>query len=1264
MSASNSISQLLEQFLELNTNSLETFVRINEAITTDKETVSIDLFNSKTNKMETIQIPAFGYLKREIDRLNSNVSSISGLEGSNANVRLKDGTFRTIHTSRLKGPSPSITALASPTQFSTKLNDFFENFLNPLLTINLDVSGQIPVETEKVYVERYIFNENDLATTTAFDDIYLGGSEIAYSDFKTQLTNNNFVYYLDSQVIDMPIRTIQYTGFFDVVRIDNAQKNVVIDGTTQTKTVKLFTLNKLTFTDSTKALKDTETLKTGDSLIVNSGNYRTRYQILSIDGSTSQVELLLIEGSESIKLGVNQLGIYKDVDTDLNIEINVAFNERQVIFVKPIDPVSKIPAENFSPGVGFYSNNLEMVDVTGAKMTLAEYYKNEVADFGQFLKSLKVDYIPPAASGIKPTPPVINVENFKVVQINKHLTDNTTTDKIKQLKSDKSSTEQSLKQLDESIKQKKSLINSKKFASQTESDTSKNELSALVSQRDSESKLFSSVVSEIKASAESADLQTVSPKYKVRGFWSVPEPKTIGNQVSQEVVQFKIRYRYVSTSGKTSNVDQLKFIDSTNQTEKTAAFSNWVEVNGPVRKRALDATGKYTWILESEEDANAVNFNSFDISINPGEVVEFMIKSISEAGFPANPLESDWSAIQKIEFPQGEINTDDLGNVIKTNELDLLKVQIQQDLETAGVFQHVGESFTVGNQTFAHSANTIASGFITDTQSPITVYEKLLALQNEVLSLRAVIEKTTGELLVRIIDENGNVTPVTNNSTVQLFAGYYSQEIPAVNGKGAIVTKNFKVELSNTKATDLELISRIVGDTARPAPVSSTNTRFGLYKPPTVALPELPNPVDPVYGSDAYYTVEGRYDLVPVVYQNINGLSQDYFNNAPDQSSQLKGQFIYSRFRNIANDDNLYVITEGSLSDGDINTASPITDFGINSAYDKYEYGISYDFSVPTNFANPAGRVPIDNTTGFKNFSTVTATAFNSNAGDNSNPNNFVWAGDYTGVGINATPKKVAIGAAGITYNQYSNGIYLHVDHPLLQNYNDDVTTDGSTVNVPGTALKKIASNGLIGMPKTASLRATDMGGKKQTPFRIIDTINNEGSAGLRQTAKAGFSPEDQYLLGGRSCGSFLYISPLNTNSLVVDSSNKSGKKMIPGGSANAITIDLVFQYRMTDYYGPKATGTGRIGGVLDNTFTNLSYAKKIGLDIIDFGSNDFKFDVEVTAKYAAEGRNINNVTSTMLTKYQTNYRPGRGRRRWLSDSFSNLSFPDINQFY
>jgi hypothetical protein len=1212
MSASNSISQLLEQFLELNTNSLETFNRINEAITTNKETVVIDLYNSKTGSMETIQIPAFGYLKREIERLNNNINSISGLEGSDANVRLKDGSYRTIHTARLKGPSKDITSLATPTTFTTKLNEFFEDFLNPLLTINLDVTGQIPVETEKVYVERFIFDYEDAATSTAFDEIYKGGSEIDYSTFKTALIDKAYKYYVDAEVLEMPMRLIQYSGTFDVTKIDNAEKNYVIDGVSQTKTVKLYTVNKLTFTDSTKALKDTETLKVGDSLIINSGNYRTRYQIVSIDNSTSQLELLLLEGSEVVRLGANQLGIYKDVDTNLDIEVKVGYNERQIVFVKAIDPNSKIPAENFSPGVAFYSNELEITDTTGASMTLAQYYRDQVSDFGQFIKSLKVDYIPPSSVGIVPDAPTIDTTNFKVVQINKHLTDNTNTNKIKQLKSDKVATDQSLKKLDESIKQKKSLVNTKKFSSSAEKDTHINELSSLISQRESESKLFSSIVTEIKSSAESADLQTVAPKFRVRGFWSIPDPKKIGNEVSQEVVQFKIRYRYVSTSGKTAVVDQIKFTDSTNQTEKTAAFSNWTEVLGPVRKRQMNTEGKYVWIIEGEEDADAVNFNSFDLPIVPGEIVEFMVKSISEAGFPANPVESVWSDINKIEFPVAEINTDVLGDTIKANEMDALKVSIKTDLESAGVYKHVEDSFTTGDTTYSHSANSIASGFLTDQQAPISVYEKLLALQNEVLSLRAVIEKTTGELLIRIIDENGNVTPVTNNTTVQLFAGYYVNEIPTTNGKGAIVTKNFKIELSNTKASDLELISRIVGDITQPAPVSTNNTRFGSG----TGTPDV------IYNSD-YYRQEARYDLVPVVYQNINGATDAiYFNNGPDQSTQLKGQFIYSRFRNIANDDNLYVITEGTSGDIDPNSG-----YG----YDMYEYGLNFNYStVPT--VSGAGITNFDN-------------AIISNWNPDNGSTDFIWSGGFSGT----VPQRTAVST--VTNAKYDAGIFMHSSHSLLQN--------GATTPLD------IISNGLVGMPKTAPRRSTDMHGIKQTPLRIINTITNAGVLGPRSTCKNGFSPEDQYLLGGRSCGSFLYMSPLNINSLVVSSSNKNGKKTIPGGSANAITVDLIFQYRMTDYYGSGDTGTGRVGGVLANTLTNLTYSKKIGIDILDFSNTDFQFDVEVYAKYTTQGKNINNITSSMLTNYNTNATGGLsgGRRKYLSDNTINYSFPEINQW-
>ena len=1224
MSASNSISQLLEQFLELNTNSLETFERINEAITTNKETVTIDLFNGKTNQMETIQIPAFGYLKREIERLNNNIGAISGLEGADSTVRLKDGSYRNIYTARLKGPSKSITSLASPTEFSTKLNEFFEDFLNPLLTVNLDVSGQIPVETEKVYAERFIFDEDDAASIIAFDDLYDGNSSIEYDTFRNALTDESIKYYTDAEVLDMPMRLIQYTGTFDVIRTDNVEKTYVVDGVSQTKTAKLYTLNKLTYTDSSKSLKDTETLKVSDSLIVNSGNYQTRYQVVGIDSSSSQIELLILEGTEAIKIGSNQLGIYKDIDTDLGIEIKVGYNERQVVFVKPIDPNSKIPADEFSPGVAFYSNNLQISDNTGLVKTLAEYYKDEVSDFGQFIKSLKVDYIPPSSVGIMPDPPAISVNNFKVVQINKHLTDNASTNKIKQLKADKIATEQSIKKLNEAIKEKKSLINSKKFVSSAERDTQRSELSSLTSQRASEAKLYASLVTEITASAESTDLQKVSPKFRVRGFWSIPEPQRIGNEIQQEVVQFKIRHRYVSTSGKTSEVDQIPFSDSTNGTSKTAAFSNWTETLSPIRKRELNEDGKYEWIVEGEEDADAVNFNSFEVSIVPGEEVEFMIKSISEAGFPSNPVESEWSEINKVSFPEGEINITDLGNVIEVNKLDALKVSIQEDIEATGLLTHVDDSFSIGNFNYSHRATTIASGFLTDSSTPITVFEKLLELQNEVMRLNELIERITGELQVRIIDEDGNVTPVTNNSTVKLFAGYYINEIPTTNGKGAIVTKNFKIELSNTKATDLELIARIIGDTTKPAHVSTTQTTFGLGT----------GTKDPVYADNSYYTDEAKYDLVPVVYQNIAGSTEDYLNNGPDQSTQFKGQFIYNRFRNIANDDNLYVINEGSSLNGDLD---PSYLYG----YDRYEYGLSVDW---TNYPS------IDSTTGYTGFDGGYYQPWTTTFG----ANDFIWDGNPNGATAPGIPNTTT-SSLYVSNVLYSNGLFMHIDHPLI------------VENATYTA-RDIFENGIVGMPKTAVFRADDTNGKKQTPFRTVYPTGtyNAGPTpggfpiGVRPTIKNGFTPEDQYMLGGHSCGSFLYLSPLTTDSLVVNAANKEGKKFVSGGSANAITIDLVFQYRMTDYYGAGSTGTGRVGGILTNTLSNLTYAKKIGLDILDLSDGDFKFDVEVYSKYTTQGKNINNITSSMLTNFQT-YSGSGNRRSYLSGGDVDFAYPTIS---
>jgi hypothetical protein len=93
-------------------------------------------------------------------------------------------------------------------------------------------------------------------------------------------------------------------------------------------------------------------------------------------------------------------------------------------------------------------------------------------------------------------------------------------------------------------------------------------------------------------------------------------------------------------------------------------------------------------------------------------------------------------------------------------------------------------------------------------------------------------------------------------------------------------------------------------------------------------------------------------------------------------------------------------------------------------------------------------------------------------------------------------------------------------------------------------------------------------------------------------------------------------MAPLSTSSLSVNGDNNLGVRTIGGNSS--IAIEVVFQYRMTDYAGAGSAGNGRIGGQSSSVLSNLSYSKKIGIDLFDSQSNSFKFDLEVFAKYKA----------------------------------------------
>ena len=133
------------------------------------------------------------------------------------------------------------------------------------------------------------------------------------------------------------------------------------------------------------------------------------------------------------------------------------------------------------------------------------------------------------------------------------------------------------------------------------------------------------------------------------------------------------------------------------------------------------------------------------------------------------------------------------------------------------------------------------------------------------------------------------------------------------------------------------------------------------------------------------------------------------------------------------------------------------------------------------------------------------------------------------------------------------------------------------------------------------------------------------------------FDENDQYLLGGRSCGAFLYMNPINMEALKVGGDTRRSKKEInpkKDNESNAVSVEVVFQYRMTDYFGNnEQLDTGRIGGFARLAYNNLTYTKKIGFDIFDKYGEQFSFDLEVFAKYSPKGKNLNSIRAARINK-------------------------------
>ena len=960
---SNSLSYFLEQALILEKNSLETVAKVSDAVTSQKDTVTITLTDpNDPKKTITYSIPSFGYLKSEIERLDNSIKTISNLEsGSGSRIQLSDGTYRKIVASKLNSEAPTITTTNNITNFNFKSNWLFEDMMNPYLYANVDLSNCVPTETERVLIQRYILNCVNNKQLNYFESIKNNSTKIDYKGFLKGLLNNGITYVLDENYYDLPPIRRRYSGEFAIDRI--LENTLTPDGK---NILGRLVLKSLSYTDNNSGVENTVTLAKNDILEIKENPATTRYMVTYVDVATNEIKLKRLEGytpitNETIfKISSNQV-------KKISVEIPVSFDRREVIFIKAIDPDSNIPSSKWSPGIAFYTNDLKYTSPQGVTSKLETFYQKNVVDFGNIILSYSKDYYPSIVEGIKPDAPVLHYDSeddsasdFKIVQINKQLAEGTEANVFKKLIADKENALSQINNNNKLVEEQKELIQTTKFTTTAEKLNAQNKLAEYVKNQGTYTALYNSIVNQIKSQYAATYIE--KPKYRVRGFWSIPAPKISKSSGPQQIIQFKVRYRYLSESGVANKEEEFTYLDGT--TNATGRFSNWNEVLTPMRRRVKGSDGTYSWEKVNTADPDQININQLDLPIQNGEQIEIQIKSISEAGFPTNPMESDWSEPVVIAFGDfPELQGDDISEIIAQNRVDASVANVVENM-TGNSYAHMASSFYTNDKYFAHNAESITSGFLSPEQTPITLYDKLYDLQNQITAVSEQIERMSATLEVKLIDgeDNTKVYTLTEGGTTYINAGNYIEDkskIDADKRNGAIITKTYYIDISSDLQSGLEILSKIPGDRLSMCPnsISEVSSIISNEKEDIVKRNDYKNydnVLTPNSIASDYYKSKGRYDLVPI---NLSASDIiDYQICSPNmyQSAQCKGQFVYSRFRNVSDTFDMYA-NEGKI--GDIASFDPKALF-INSenTYNFGDYKSTDDFWIKRyNFYKPNG---------------------------------------------------------------------------------------------------------------------------------------------------------------------------------------------------------------------------------------------------------------------------------------------------------------------
>lgn len=712
MSNVNTFSENLNKLTEASKNIVEMASALNDSLTGNSSEIVIG---------DGVTLPSYQNVINRVERMENTISKFTQGKGI---VEVDDGSYRKIKVDLISKPANNIGGLSAVSTFGINSNWFFESLQYPRCVVRINLKGKIDDDSDRAYVNRIIIDaEQDNLSSVLKSEIL--SSQLGYGNMIEYLDNNDVIYREDRDEVKLPLTYEKSKGVFQIT-------NTAVIKNTYTSTnelwyylsdIKYSTVSEDGLVESTENfLSPGDLLRYGDSV----------YKITQIEHNEKRVRLGYDSGYDIIGVG-DTLEVYNNPFSEKIINVGIGINEICIIYVKGVNENYNLLSREWSNPVIFYSNDLMFED--NPTTDFATYYKNNVADFGRRMIGQYKEGQITSYEGKKPYAPTIVANDLKVVQINTQLNSTIDNEEYNRVTSEIASVKSNISAVRTTIATNKDkLIQATQVAQR---NTIQNTINNDSEKLNNLTTQFSSLVEELNTMLTNAGSINYTPKYHVRGFFSIPQPryeiesdgKNIGKQ---QIIGFETMYRYLHVDETGQKLNSFNYTNSENVLE-TGIFTDWnLSVSPFLEKSYSDNNDTYEWINE-KVDGTHVSINQIDIPIRSGEKVEIKVRSISEAGYPYNPLKSDWSNSVIISFPDNLTSDDSVTAVLNTVKNDMTAVTLQETLSAAGMYTHISDA----NSLYKHNADNLE---YTETDSlgsttTMSIAQKLRMLSNAINEL-------------------------------------------------------------------------------------------------------------------------------------------------------------------------------------------------------------------------------------------------------------------------------------------------------------------------------------------------------------------------------------------------------------------------------------------------------------------------------------------------------------------------------------------------